>query len=262
MTNGVIHAGNAALYQHPEALDPVGVHVTTHPNFRGMVNALMLVAASTETRKLSTLVCVDQGARHDMFPNEPSVGLGTNCIHMTGLDSSLALYGTKHRSFVGDVAATLPTAASADVGVIDFDCSAERPMILVEQQTNSVEHAPRGLVGDASFTLNLLGRDTAAGLRHKVNSVEPQAKRSARVLEDRACHRVLMMTAAVAGIGWAALDPVVLGHFAADLAEDAIGVQVIPEPIKAGFVGWEVSFKVPDGVLFHGRYLPFGDSVP
>jgi hypothetical protein len=55
---------------------------------------------------------------------------------------------------------------------------------------------------------------------------------------------------------------VVLRDLLAELAEDAFWVEVIPQPVKTGLVGWEVSLEVSDGVLFHGSYLPFGDSIP
>ena len=181
---------------------------------------------------------------------------------MTSPDSPVALYGSEHSSLVGNVAATLPTSAAADIGVINFNCSAERPIILIKQRTNPIEHAPRGFVGDAGFTLNLLSRDAAAGLRHKVNSVEPQAKRGAGILKNGSRCGMLMVSAPVTRVGWPTLNSVVLRDLPADLAEDAFWVQVIAQPVKTGLVGWEVSLEVSDGVLSHGSYLPFGDSIP
>ena len=53
-----------------------------------------------------------------------------------------------------------------------------------------------------------------------------------------------------------------LGNFAADLAMNPLRVEAVLEPFKARVVVGEMLVEVADGVLSHGRYLPFGDSVP
>jgi len=261
LTHGMVNTGNPALDEAPEALNRVGVDISPNVDLGLMLNALVLVAALTKPRKLAAFVGVDQSARHDVLPNQATVDLGANRVNVGGLDSALALDRSKDSSLVADVAASLTAPTAPDVGMVDFYRPTELSVILIEQGANSVEHPPCRLVGDTDFALKLLGRDATASRSHEKDRVKPSAKRCPRVLKDGACHRVLMVPTAVAGVGRAALNPVVLGDFATDLAEDAIGVQVAPEPIKTGCIIGEVSLEVADCIFLHGYHLPSRDNI-
>lgn len=261
LTDGMVDTGNPALDQAPEALNRVGVDISPDVDLRVVEDTPVLIAALTKLGELAAFVCVDEGAWHDVSSNQASINLGANRVDVGGLDSPFALDCSENSGLVVDVASPHPASPSPDVCVINFDRPAELSIVLIEQGANPIEHAPCRLVGDADLTLQLLSRDTAAGRGHEKDRVKPNAKGCPRVLKDGACHRVLVVPAAVTGIGWAALDSVVLGDFAADLAEDAIGVQVIPKPIKTGCIIREVFLEVADCVFLHGYHLLSRDSI-
>src|SRR6266545_5940114 len=60
-----------------------------------------------------------------------------------------------------------------------------------------------------------------------------------------------MVAAVITRIGRPAFDPVVFGDPLADLAVDALGVQILAQPFEAGFVAGEVPLEVADGVPLH-----------
>src|SRR5438045_5950766 len=73
-----------------------------------------------------------------------------------------------------------------------------------EERANLPEHAPCGLVGDASLPLNLFRGDAATSGTHEVHRVEPSLERSSGLLEDGSGQRVNVVAAMVTGIDGAA----------------------------------------------------------
>ena len=108
--------------------------------------------------------------------------------------------------------------------------------------------------------------------------MEPMAERSRGLVKDRSRSGVNVMTASVAGIGRAGLHSVEATFLLALGANRVFpigGVQVPPEPIKAGDIVGEVFEEVHDGVgsiagvrsfrvvsvyWGHGNNLPCGDT--
>jgi hypothetical protein len=83
----------------------------------------------------------------------------------------------------------------ADEGFICFNFASEIADTLFEQRADLIEHAPRGLVGNAKFPLKLLRGDSASGACHQVDRVEPQMQRRGRFVVDRSRRRVQVITA-------------------------------------------------------------------
>ena len=63
-------------------------------------------------------------------------------------------------------------------------------------------------------------------------------------MEDRPSRGMNMVSAMVAAIRRTANDAMMLGHALTLLAMDAIGVEVITQPLKAGRVIWELFHEV------------------
>jgi len=75
---------------------------------------------------------------------------------------------------------------------------------------------------------------------------------------DRARGRVYVVPAMLARVRLARDHFVMLRNLAARLAENALWVKVILEPLKAGIVSWKIALKVLEGVSDHLRALNFG----
>lgn len=98
--------------------------------------------------------------------------------------------------------------AGVEIGFIHFDRTSQVVTVCCHELTDAVEHAPRGLVGDTEFPLQLLGADTGPGLCYEVDGIEPALEFSARMIKDGAFERVDMMAAETAGVGRPARDVV------------------------------------------------------
>src|SRR5207248_8088031 len=94
-----------------------------------------------------------------------------------------------------------PLRSTTDERLVHLDLATERSVVLREQRTNLLEHAPRRLVRDAEFAFELLRGDSASSARHEIDRVEPQAQGRSRVLEDRPRHWVEIRAAELALVG-------------------------------------------------------------
>ena len=108
-------------------------------------------------------------------------------------------------------------------GLVDLDLAAQRSFLVVgEQGPNLLEHPMGGLVGDADFSLKLLGADATAGAAHQVDRVEPKLKADRRLVENGPCGRVDVVAAELAAIGRPSGDPVELARLLALRALGAV----------------------------------------
>ena len=79
--------------------------------------------------------------------------------------------------------------------------------------------------------------------------MEPQPERGRRLVEDCSSRGVLMMAAIVARVRWTASIAVMLGYLVADLAMNALRIQVFPKPIEASRIVREHRIEVHDSEL-------------
>ena len=84
--------------------------------------------------------------------------------------------------------------------------------------------------------------------------MEPDRKRSGRLVEDRVSGRVHVMAAMIARIRRTAHNAVMLCNRIARFAKDAVWVQVVLEPFEAGRVIWELLLEVFHRERQHFRF--------
>ena len=145
---------------------------------------------------------------------------------------------------------------TADVHLVHLDRAVQLHVAVVHQLVaNEREHAPRRLVGDAQFSLQLLGRDAATSAGHEVHRIEPQVQRRGRLVEDRACRRVNVQSACRARPRLAGLSSAVALEGADLFALGAVSlvgiverVARLPKPRQTGLVVREVSHELHEGV--------------
>src|SRR5208282_2029659 len=90
-------------------------------------------------------------------------------------------------------------------------------------------------------------------LRHEVDCIEPSSERSRGLMEDRASGRVNVMAAMIARVRRSAHNAMMLGHGLALLAIDAIRVEAIAKPFKAGCVIRVLALEVFQRIRLHVR---------
>src|SRR5208282_5614234 len=265
--NRMIDTTNSALDQRPETFDGIRVNFANDVDAFAVIDSLVCVSASVKAVVGAESVGEDNRLREYVFFDESAQRVGFNIGSDERPDLSLALHHANNRSF-GSSTATRAFSLAPIVGFVHFDLapeSADRPALFVGQHgANLFEHAPRRLVGDSGFALNLLCGDTATGLGHEVDRIEPNRKRGGRFMEDRVCGRMNVMAAMIARIGWTADNAVMLCNRVARLTKDAVWVQVVAEPFKAGRIVWELFLEVFQRVRQHVRFAVVvgHDGVP
>jgi len=176
---------------------------------------------------------------------------------------TFALNHSDYRSLgvlIGSRCATwVALAASPVVGLVHLyaalAAAAKLPRIaFVQHRANLLKHAPCSFIGYARLTLNLFGRNSATGRSHQVDRIKPSAQWRGRLVKDRASGRMNMVATMVARVRWAALNTMMFcGRFALDTV-NAIRVEVITQPLKAGRVIRVLALKVFQCVRQHFRF--------
>lgn len=141
----------------------------------------------------------------------------------------------------------LPEPAS-HVRFVHLNVPTEHVSALFKELPNLMKHAPGRLVGDAEFAFKLLRGNPASRACHEIDGVKPQAKRRGRILEDRPDHRVLPVSAELAGIRGPLLFSVVFGYPLTGRTVDAVWVAVADQPIEARRIVRELPLELEDRV--------------
>ena len=252
----MIDATDTALDQGPESLNRVRMYVPIYVHPLTMVDAMVCVTPRVKPVVGLEIIGKDHRSRQYVFLDKSAQCVSFNIGGDECANLSLALNHANDGSLVGSASACSLGAAPV-VRLIHFDLAVESAqraaLVVIQHRTNLFEHAPRGFVGDASLPLDLLCGDTATGLRHEVDRVEPSGQRSGRFVKDRFGGRVNVMTAMVARVRRATLNAVMLCDRVARFAKDAVWVQVVAEPFQAGRIVWKLLLEVFQCVRQHVR---------
>jgi len=154
-------------------------------------------------------------------------------------------------------AAACTFANTAKVRLVGFNFACEWIKILRQNITYFLAHSPSGFVRDTRFPLNLLGRDTAASLRHEINHIEPDGQRGRGLVKNGVRSWRNLITAMVASVD---LTPVRTMEKAVDAAIRAINSLrefLIADVIKTNIIIWKRLLKVFERVLHHRRFVVF-----
>jgi hypothetical protein len=260
--NVVIHAADAALYEAPEAFDGVGVDVVSGDvNFFAVINAPMLISANCQSIVGSKLISEHGALGHDMFAHDAdeSISLHVSGDHRT--DAALALDNADNRGLAFSVAnhrtSSVTLAATAIICLVHLYTALAAKLarfLFVQHRADLFEHAPRCFVSDASLALNLFRGNSATRLGHQVDRIKPSGQRSRRLVEDRVCGWMNVMTAMVARIRRTAHDAMMFCYrFALD-AVDAVWVEIVLQPLKTGRIIRVLTLEIFQGVLEHFRF--------
>src|SRR5579872_803987 len=274
MAHLMVDATYSALHERPKTLNRVGVNVPHHPHLGTMADPLVLLHADSDTIIDDILIRKDRTLGKDVLAHQSENALRRDIGSGHGFDSPNTflrrpLDDSNHRSLLLVAAhgsSSVPLAGSTVVHLIHFDRSAQRCAVILEKGANLVEHAPRGFVGDASFAFDLFCRDSATCGGHQVDRMEPRLKRSRGLVEDRSSGRVNVMAAMIARIRGAARYAMVLRDILAELAVDAIRVQVATKPFQTGRIVWKHLLKVFECEAAHlrlfVRFFDLAHNVP
>ena len=245
--------------------------IATNPNLSGMMNAPMLVSRRAKAVVGGPFIGIDHRAWQYSFFDERNERVGFCVRYDLGNYRALSLNHASDNRFANS-AATLNLSRSnvlvhvlrlaAKETFVGLDFTAKRIVIFFQHLANLFEHAPRGFVGDARLALKLFGRDAATSRGHQIDRVKPSLKRRAGLVINRVGGRVNVMPAILARVRVARSYLVMLSYLVARLAKDAIGVEVISQPIKASIIVRELFLEILERVAGHLRAFDFRFAMP
>ena len=239
----------------PQPFNRVDVHDAPCVLLGGMVYPLVAVSELLDIVVASEFVRKDLRVQigSDLIPEHrhksPSLNVGD---HLSN-EISFTLNDTGNDCLILQ-ASPWVVGLPAEVCLVHFHYAGHLGFMLVHDVPNLGEYAPRCLISDSEFPLELLGRDARPCSRHQEESVKPRPERRAGMIEDRIGRGAYLVVAELALINLAILDAVVFRYPLALGAEDAIRETEFLEKFETGIVVRELSVELLQGI-FCGLYL-------
>lgn len=155
-----------ALDQAPEAVHGVRMGDPVYVHLGGVLNLQVLKASTPQTAVAGHIVCDDGALGRDVLSDVRHERLALYVWNNLHDDPALAFRHTHRNRLSSGPTPALTGPPAADVGFINLDVAGELARFFVHEYPNVLEDSPGRLVGDSKLTLNLLGRDAAAGGGH------------------------------------------------------------------------------------------------
>jgi hypothetical protein len=258
--NIVVDATNPVLRQAPETLYRVRVSIARDIDALTVMDALVLIAAPFKWIVGDIFVREDDALGQYSLPDMRNERCGLSIRNDLRHDSAASFNETEYRCFASPAGSrVLPFAAmlvlfqAAIETFVRFNL-ARQWSVFVEHRANLVKHAPSTFVGNTKLAFQLLGPDSASRGRHDVDRIEPEFQGRCRILKDSAAHRMFVVAAILASVGWPLRLAVVLGYFLAGRAMNAFWIEPFNQPFETSRVVREIPLK------FHQRISAVGDA--
>src|SRR5947209_18040788 len=193
-THVVVDAADPALHQTPESFDALGMNIARDINLCAVADALVDITLRLQTIVGREIIGENCTARQDIFLRQAVKSfpcrIRSHTRHDAARASCGAAFGYSYNCnlVTSERWTALPTLSPSLSAVVHLIHLHRRTLqlqtVLGQEAPNLAEHAPRGLVGDACFPLNLLRGDSAASGTHEIHRVKPQPQGSSSFLKD------------------------------------------------------------------------------
>ena len=227
-----VGSGDAALKQRPEVLKAVGVNLPINV-FLGMVNNLMGVLGSQSVvgrqcvgveGRASLDMLLNFGLQHATLATGNYLSANLSATFKDAHNSGLVLSASTCDAALLDIQVHVASLA-ADEGFVNFDFSAELAEVLILQgQTNAMEHEPCGLLSYAEIAGEFTTADSVLAVGEQPQSGEPLIEANGGILAKLPTFtensRLEMMLGA--------LPSATSGIELANLAEPQVGQTTLP----------------------------------
>ena len=229
------------LEQGPHALDAVGVNVSDHPFFLGMVNRFMAGVMILDTDIGLQLVRIDRlGLVLHCALDEVMKGLAPNVRNALNAELPAALDGSSDPLLVPLISVPLALLLAADQGFIHLDNAHQRRTfkgVISHRLTNAVAKVPSRPVGGSEGFLQLVCRYPFLRYAHEVDRHEPFAEGKAGIVHDGSTRHGKLISATVA------LVLIALRNFAdAHIAAPSTGNAIGPANFLNGIAAFVIAF--------------------
>jgi len=252
----MIDTRNATLNQGPEALDAIGIDIVGSANFGAVVNAKMPISKPLHSVIGREFVCIEGSSRSYMLRHKRNKSGTIHIGNDFGGYFAIPLGCTDNFRFVLCTSPTLACSFTTDIRFVNFHLTLQVLEIFIKEGSYLLTHSPSRLIGNACFTLDLLGRDTTPGRSHSVHNLKPSPEWGSRLMEDSPRSRGNEITTVITAITRSTLYLVMLGYFLALNTVDTVSPSVLFQPLKASVIIGEFLFKIVGCVFLHCPILP------
>lgn len=206
----VIDADQAAPHHREDAFDAVRGHAIPHVFARAVANRFMFEAGFVDARIDRSLIRVQCRAPFDILANLRLDRLFVRLLDRHGDRLAATFPHRQHRGLAHRAAPGLQLLVlmlvglfATDIHLVDLDNAFQRVKIVTARFAQTMQHEPRGLLGDANFLGKLHRRYALAGRDQQVHAVNPLVQGNVAALENRAgahCKVFLALVAAIIAV--------------------------------------------------------------
>lgn len=203
-------------------------------------------------------VGVDRGAFDDMGFDLAFQRCAFYVRHDFGNHLAVAILHCEDNGLSPRAAPTLPRPLAADIAFICFYIAIQRAVAVQNSHVfaDFVAHAPSRFVRASELALKLFRANTVARDREQIHGVVPALQRHVRAMEGCSDHRVNMVAAPFAGIGFLGLNAIKGRVLSAIGAIKFLAETCLHQVIKTYVIVRELSKK-----LVHGHRLRHGNAL-
>jgi len=154
--------------------------------FLGMVVYCLVLAAILRRIEVVDSRLIGHDNVHGLVhvaSNDVVDGLVVHLVRVNEVQMTAAFSNADHRSFIAPPLGAL--GFSADVHLINFDCSSEFVVGLGHRSPNPVTEIPRGFVADSERAFDLIRRHPFAAFAKQVGAEKPLPQIQMGIVEDR-----------------------------------------------------------------------------
>ncbi len=251
--NTMIDSANSVLCRTPEAFNGVDVRIARDKDFSRVIDPLVLIAHRLQRIVRNIFIGKHRAMRHCPFDDVRHQCCALSVGNDLRDDPSFAFDYAENGSLTSPASPEMLALTrmlvlfEATIKAfihLDFAGQLWTVVTFVQHRANLLEDAPRGFVGDAKLTLQLLGANAASRGSHQIHRIEPELERCRRVLKDCTAHWMLVASAKLTAIGPARCGAMMLGYLFALWAEDPVGIEPFNQLFKARGIIWVLALEV------------------
>src|SRR5882672_9338189 len=160
--------------------------ITQDINLLSMWNRVMLVAHRGQSLIDIEFIGENLCSLFDVICNDGHNGIALDILNRADFQLPAALHHSENRRLAFRAASACTFANTAEIRLVCFDFASKEAVIFGKHGADLLAHSPSRLIRNTCFALNLLGRNSAACLRHEINHIEPNGQGSRGLVEDSA----------------------------------------------------------------------------
>ena len=163
---------------------------------------MMFITGPTKAIVASEFIGINDSGRENVLPDVRHKSAGFH-IRDHGSDyPAFPLYHSLNNGFPFCTTSAFAPPTPAEVGFIGLNPAVKRVVAFFEKLLDLSKHAPRGLVSNSQFSLELFGRNTGSCRSNQKGSIEPVFQRRPGLVINSTSGRMDVVPTMVTTIGF------------------------------------------------------------